>query len=899
MIDFYLAYHGSSKSKADAIASSLENSNYEIEHIPIMGDAGPYLSERLISLKRPILLLVSDNFLKSSICVYNALSVLKSLDKDELIYPIVVEGNYGQGTDNQKVPTEFSKVSDVIGYMNHWRDRFLDARKEKRSFLGTDSEQHTQHIQELRSISSEMGEYLRLLRDVEHIRYEDIVESNFELLHKFLSKQKYVTVRPAKAATPASEVDETIGSIINSIGNSETIEDNVSLLENAENEPAIIETSTETSNSKIEQVIEHKARTAPQSKLTAEDGFIEVKNIELDLSEGFSDEMISDKPLTDIVKPLDISPLPEADLSKKKATIKDAVNADFDHTDEIISDSIEIFEAGQYEAGYLFLEDYLKYNPTNIKVRMHLANMRYDFGDKDKAASDILYILKLDSNHLQAHKWVAEYYEITNNPSKALHHLLKVKALDANSYEIDYRLGILLKNHIKDLKSAKSYFESAIKKNPSDAKSKFQLGIVNKELGNKQEAKEQLKQTLELEQQQPESDHELAKIFLKANDVEKVKHHWKKALIANPNLIDNNISGFLTKEKKKKEKKERLENIRQSIKADEVEQPIVKVDKPEINTDMELLVSEVMKDKKKEPTESPKEKSDAIELVKDKKTMPSDVIKTQKSSKNKVSKKKKKKKKKVKTILITGATAGIGKATAKELASRGHRLILTGRRGDKLEGLSSEIKKSKIQILQFDVRDYDAAKAAIGTLEGKWARIDILINNAGLAQGKDPVHEADIADWNTMIDTNIKGILHMTRIIAPAMAQRGKGHIINVCSTAGYEVYPGGSVYCASKHAVRALTKGMRMDLHKYNIRISQVSPGAVEETEFAKVRFHGDEERAKIYDDFTPVNSRDIAKIIRYVITRPKRVNIEDVLVMGTQQAAAMVVDRSGRKNG
>lgn len=814
MTDFYLAYHGSSKSNADAIASWLENSNFEVEHIPILGEAGPYLSERLHLLKRPILMLVSDNFLKSTICMFDGLNVLKSLISDELIYPIVVDGNYGQGADNQKIPTEFAKVSEVIGYMNHWRDRFLDARKSKPSFLGTDKEEHAQHVQELRSISSEMGEYLRLLRDIEHIRFEDIIESDYELLNKFLSKQKYVHIPTAN----------------------DHPRENVEKVDSKSDLPKEEEQST------IDQLISHKAQTSPESKLTEEDGFIEVKNIELDLSEGFSGEMISDKPLTDVVKPLDISPLPEADLSKKKATIKDSNNADFNHTQEIIDDSIGIFEAGQYEAGYLFLEDYLKYNPTNTKVRMHLANMRYDFGDKDKAANDVLYILKLDNDNLQAHKWIAEYYEINNNSGKALHHLLRVKSLDPDSYEIDYRLGILLKNHIKDLKSAKSYFESAIAKNPADAKSKFQLGILNKELGNKDEAKEQLKQTLELEKQDPESDHELAKIFLKADDIEKVKYHWKKALIQNPILQDPAISAYLSKAKKKKEKKERLESIRQSLASDM----------------------------------TPEETESAYTPAK-----------------------KKSKKKKTKTILITGATAGIGRATALELAKRGHRLILTGRRLEKLESLSAQITKSDVRILQFDVRDYDAAQAALGTLEGKWARIDILINNAGLAQGKDPVHKADIEDWNTMIDTNIKGILHMTRLVSPSMAKRKKGHIINVCSTAGYEVYPGGSVYCASKHAVRALTKGMRMDLHKYNVRISQVSPGAVEATEFAKVRFHGDEEKAKIYEDFTPVNSKDIAKIIRYVITRPKRVNIEDVLVMGTQQAAAMVVDRSGRKNG
>ena len=254
----------------------------------------------------------------------------------------------------------------------------------------------------------------------------------------------------------------------------------------------------------------------------------------------------------------------------------------------------------------------------------------------------------------------------------------------------------------------------------------------------------------------------------------------------------------------------------------------------------------------------------------------------------------------MKNIIITGATSGIGKATAHAFAKSGHRLILTGRRKERLEQLVVELSRVdgvEAYGYDFDVRSYDECKSFAERVIESFGPIDLLVNNAGLAQGFASIEDGDISDWNTMIDTNVKGLAFMTKVIAPSMIEAGSGHIINICSTAGHEVYPGGNMYCASKHAVDALTKSTRLDLYKHGIRVSQVSPGHVEETEFALVRFHGDEERASIYNDFNPLTSKDVAETIYFIASQPKHVNIQDVLMMGTQQAGSNFVDRSGRK--
>ncbi len=243
-----------------------------------------------------------------------------------------------------------------------------------------------------------------------------------------------------------------------------------------------------------------------------------------------------------------------------------------------------------------------------------------------------------------------------------------------------------------------------------------------------------------------------------------------------------------------------------------------------------------------------------------------------------------------KIALITGATSGIGKATSQILASNGFDLIITGRRADLLKSLTEEItNKTGAEVISrcFDVRDLKKVEEAINSLTGKWADIDLLVNNAGLAVGIEPVHEGVIDDWERMIDTNVKGLLYVSRLISPIMVARKSGHIINISSVAAHEIYPNGAAYCGSKHAVKAITKAMRMELLPFGIKVSSVSPGMVE-TEFSLVRFKGDQERAdNVYKGLTPLYAQDIADSILFMATRPPHVNIEDLVIMPTDQAS------------
>jgi len=250
----------------------------------------------------------------------------------------------------------------------------------------------------------------------------------------------------------------------------------------------------------------------------------------------------------------------------------------------------------------------------------------------------------------------------------------------------------------------------------------------------------------------------------------------------------------------------------------------------------------------------------------------------------------------MKLALVTGVTSGIGRATAIKLAENNFNLIITGRRGELLDALKLEIEvkyKRDVLALNFDVRDKDAVDKAIDTLPERWRKIDVLVNNAGLAVGLNHVQEGVVDDWERMIDTNIKGLLYITRKVAPIMIERGKGHIVNIGSIAGTQVYENGNVYCASKHAVHALSQGMRQDMLKHNIKVTEIRPGMVE-TEFSLVRFKGDKDKAKnTYQGLVPLFGEDVADAILYAITRPDHVCINDMEITPTTQASALYVFR------
>lgn len=246
--------------------------------------------------------------------------------------------------------------------------------------------------------------------------------------------------------------------------------------------------------------------------------------------------------------------------------------------------------------------------------------------------------------------------------------------------------------------------------------------------------------------------------------------------------------------------------------------------------------------------------------------------------------------------LITGATSGIGKSTTIEFAKHGYNLIITGRRQERLEELKADLSKDysvKVLTLCFDVRDEKQVEAAINSIPNELKKIDVLVNNAGLAAGLAPIQDGKLAHWEQMIDTNVKGLLYITKHISKILIENKKGHIINVGSIAGKEVYANGNVYCATKHAVDALNKGMRIDLLPHGIKVSSVNPGMVE-TEFSIVRFDGDEERAKkVYENIQPLKPEDIAETIYWMASRPAHVNINDVIIMPTIQANSTTVLR------
>ncbi len=249
-----------------------------------------------------------------------------------------------------------------------------------------------------------------------------------------------------------------------------------------------------------------------------------------------------------------------------------------------------------------------------------------------------------------------------------------------------------------------------------------------------------------------------------------------------------------------------------------------------------------------------------------------------------------------KVIFITGPTSGIGEATAKAFAAEGANVILTGRRKDRLQNLSDFILKKfnvKTLTIQLDVRNKNEVEESIKSLPDDWKNIDILVNNAGLGRGLNPLFEDDINGWEEMIDTNIKGLLYVTRFVVPGMVERKSGHVINIGSIAGHEAYKGGGVYCATKHAVTAITRSLRLDLLGKGVRVSTVDPGMVE-TEFSLVRFYGDEEKAKkVYEGLTPLTGEDIAEAVIFCATRPPHANINEMIIMPSAQANAFFAHR------
>lgn len=518
-----------------------------------------------------------------------------------------------------------------------------------------------------------------------------------------------------------------------------------------------------------------------------------------------------------------------------------------------IAQANEYFANGQIDEGLQLYKTQINQRPEHSELRYQYAlGLMKEQNDFAQAGQQLEYLLEKDDTNTAAYFTLAELAEMQGDALQAKMYYEKVAALNPDYQDIDYRLGIVNLTQPDDhnLEAAK-HFKSAIKKNPKFADAYYQLALLLKNYAEKPDkAVKFFDKTLQIDPKHPFAAYDLADTQQVLGNTTEAAAAYAKAININPDL--------------------------QTVEKDNTYLP------NQTDSQNELLAAQAEIKRLEDLIAQRAAEEQAVQGIA-KMAAPDSEVSNQSD----------------KIVMITGATSGIGRATAEVFARNGYRLVITGRRVERLEQLEIHFKESyntAVQTLPFDVRDITSVKNAIEQLDDEWQQVDILINNAGLASGFAPIHEGDLEDWEKMIDTNLKGLLYMTRAIAPHMVNRRSGHIINIGSIAGKQAYPNGNVYNATKFAVDGLTQAMRLDLYQHNIRVSQVAPGHVEETEFAKVRFHGDEERAKIYEDFQPLTSKDVAETIYFIVTRPPHVNVQDVLIMGTQQGGATFVDRSGR---
>jgi NADP-dependent 3-hydroxy acid dehydrogenase YdfG len=525
------------------------------------------------------------------------------------------------------------------------------------------------------------------------------------------------------------------------------------------------------------------------------------------------------------------------------------------------------------------LKSEVEAQPDNLRLRLRYAVALAQLQNNWQAATkQTTFVLDKDPNNPDANYLLGEMAEVNNDAYLAQTYYEKVANVSPYYPNIYVKIAELsASNFPAQTKQTKKHFKKAIEADEANTTLLYSYAtFLNEKDKNVEKAIKYFQKTLKLAPEHPFANYDLALIYYALGDRYAAQNFYEKAAANNPEFktaANDEVFKIIPILSEERAQEAILAGAELDPEVEKFNRLIDNTyDSPNTNIEAPTFAEEIS---------DAMHTSDIIELAK---PIPP---KTSPNANAKIA-------------LITGATSGIGRATAEILAKDGWNLILTGRREERLSEMTAHFNVSysgTSMSLVFDVQNLPAVENAVQSLDNEWINIDVLLNNAGLGLGLSPIHEGDIRQWDTMIDTNIKGLLYMTRLVAPKMVENKSGHIINICSTAGKEAYPNGNVYCATKFAVDALTKSMRIDLHQHNIRVSQVAPGAVEETEFSLVRFEGDAERAeKVYQNFQALRASDVAEVLHFIINRPAHVNIQDVLLMGTQQASASIIDRSGR---
>ncbi len=970
--NLYIAFCEDNQSVANEISKKLSPSGFKFELLSskTVGDNLEGLTYLIARTKGPGMLLLSDNFLKDERCMINMLSFLQNSAVAEKMQIVVIDGQY----QNETVETAFDRVSNVIQYMNYWQEKYLEMRKQKRSLDSASETSLNDRLQRVKDISSEIGDFLRLVRNKDFWTQDQFVYNNYEVFFKkfgnkslhdnFTKSAKTVapTETKASSAPPAMPTPEAP-----TVSGKETTPEVLSINDRFAKKPSVAKevppptpskvvpppepkpepvmektkmteesqkvitvnemfekTESDSSSEKnkslslVEQAIQAANRIkkihdeqAPKEEEEIEEVLAEVENFDVSdtlaikpelenpdlekdnlesqkaLESVFKNDAVEEISEDEVIEELDI-PMEDEALSPEMDTEEAFSNTmgemenfyeEEDDDDIDVMEGLEIEDDDEEEIEEEFEEIYSDEEIEDIEEEIEIEDVVFpedvpgvDLTEHINAAQSLLKKgavtegVQMFEGLLQQHPedaalrfaYAIALWQEVHKPKLAIQQLERTIKIDSDFVPAYRALGELAEQN-NDFLLAKGYFEKVIYLNPDESGIYYKLGLI----------------TAGFYAEKP-------KLAAK---------YFKKAIQQEPNKEDAYYRlGLLQSEFLEKDKKA-LDNFHKTLEINPVH--------PFANYDIALLYHKMGDQKnaavyyKKAWTINPEIKTSENDKAFFYEEPVADL-----SSETATVQMHKPLYDNDKIILITGATSGIGRATAEIFASHGFRIIITGRRVERLKILKTFFEgkyNTSVKTLQFDVRNIDAVKSIINNLEEEWQNIDVLINNAGLAKGFAPVHEGDIDHWETMIDTNIKGLLYLTRAVSPSMVKRRSGQIINVCSTAGKEVYPNGNVYCATKYAVDALTKGMRLDLYKHNIRVGQVSPAHVEETEFARVRFE-DEEKAKIYEDFQPLKSSDVADAIFYMVNTPAHVNVQDIVLMGRQQANSTNIDRSGR---
>lgn len=856
-----LAYNIDNVALAESIEQHLSGYTGRFEHF--YGTKEKSLAEQLQFFNGPILLLVTDNFLKSPQCMAQGLQFLQN--KRSQLLPVVADGRSRdeQSGEVSSVSTRFDRVSDIIQYINYWQDQYLDLRRQKRHLHDLDEAAFNAHLSSMRDISSDVGEYLRSLRGIEHLEYPAFAANDFEAFFNFMQDRTgWERFRRERAvAAPGQEVSSPQPK---AAPEPEVIEDAIDtdhLEVDLSDIPGIsqLDLTVPVEQPHVEEEHEPELHPAASEQAPEESAAVDA----------LPEEAIVLEETIEIIPEAVESPNSEApvevEMPQPETAVFEAGLSD-EALIQLFQNAWSLADDGQVGEGITLLAEAVDMHPSQALLRYHYALMLSQKGDNPEGAKEQLEILlQADPENEDANFLAAEIAEGEGDFATARTHYEKVAAVNADYPQVYDRLANLLLQHFAEEPEATARaFKKAFKKDAENADAAYQYALLQAEVLNEPEkAVRYFKKTLAIQADHPFAWYDLALLYY-AQDKKKEAHEaYLKAAENNPELkTEQNDQAFFYQKPEEVERhgsfeKDALEALKANIAR--LEALLVEREQQELEAQEAAAAQE-------EPEEIP----------------PAMPVKADK------------------TVLISGATSGIGKATAVVFAQNGYRLILTGRRIERLREVQANLQTeygAEVEILSFDVQDAGATKAAIDSLQGVWKDIDILINNAGKAKGLSSIHEGDLAHWEEMIDTNIKGLLYLTRMVSPLMVARGSGHIINVGSNAGNEMYPNGNVYSATKAAVYALTKGMRYDLYTHNIRVSQVSPGHVDETEFALVRFDGDENQAKIYEDFKPLTAGDVADAIFFMASRPEYVNIQDMVMMGTQQASSTMIHRSGRQ--